>query len=139
MTDKVRIELWGMGDPFLGVIVPAPTGIVWTNQTGGMCCAHPELEGFLVPLAGEGPREPDPFENVFPGMNPYDPVQVQQWLEFNGLEPLFEPLRATDEAPDHAEAWIWVRIRCAPEHLFRSVALQNLCGRVAVLTYNNSD
>jgi hypothetical protein len=34
------------------VIRPAPTGVIYTNQSGGMLCTQPEIEGyveFLIP------------------------------------------------------------------------------------------
>lgn len=34
-----------------GLVIEAPTGIVYTTQVGGTCCAHPQAEGFLVPLS----------------------------------------------------------------------------------------
>jgi len=36
--------------PDLGLIVKAATNVIYTNQTGGFACWHPEVEGFLVPL-----------------------------------------------------------------------------------------
>ncbi len=34
----------------IGLIVSHPTGIVYTNQTGGYACLSPEFEGAFVPL-----------------------------------------------------------------------------------------
>jgi len=34
----------------LSLIVEAPTGVVYSNQTGGTACLQPELEGALLPL-----------------------------------------------------------------------------------------
>lgn len=34
-------------------IVAYPTGVMYTAQTGGMMCNHPEVEGFLVSLGVE--------------------------------------------------------------------------------------
>jgi hypothetical protein len=49
-----KIRLWdGAG---LGVIISSPTGVLYSNQTGGFSCLHPELEGAYIPLntdAGE--------------------------------------------------------------------------------------
>jgi hypothetical protein len=44
----MHIELWeAIG---LGLIVECPTGIIYSNQTGGTSCLHPEVEGVFVPL-----------------------------------------------------------------------------------------
>lgn len=34
----------------LGLIVSWPTGVMFTNQTGGTSCLAPEIEGIFVPL-----------------------------------------------------------------------------------------
>lgn len=34
------------------VVVDAPTGVSYTNQTGGYACHHPSQEGYLVPIFG---------------------------------------------------------------------------------------
>jgi hypothetical protein len=41
---KVLVEL---PEEFRGFIVRAATGAVYTNQTGGTMCAHPEMEGYV--------------------------------------------------------------------------------------------
>jgi hypothetical protein len=32
------------------LVVEAPTGVEWTQQTGGVACQHPVVEGYVVPL-----------------------------------------------------------------------------------------
>ncbi|WP_338287599.1 DUF6210 family protein [Luteolibacter sp. LG18] len=34
----------------LGLIVQWPSGVRYTNQTGGFACDHPEMEGVFAPL-----------------------------------------------------------------------------------------
>lgn len=36
----------------LYLIVKSPTGVHYTNQTGGVLCNHPSVEGFLIPCLG---------------------------------------------------------------------------------------
>ena len=36
--------------PDLGLIVKAPTGVIYSNKSGGFECLHPEMEGFFVPV-----------------------------------------------------------------------------------------
>ncbi len=38
------------GEDGSSLIVSANTGIIYSNQTGGVACHHPECEGFLVAL-----------------------------------------------------------------------------------------
>ncbi|AUX40429.1 uncharacterized protein SOCE26_018300 [Sorangium cellulosum] len=40
-------------DAGLGLIIKHASGVLYTNQTCGVCCAQPELEGVFVPLDAE--------------------------------------------------------------------------------------
>ncbi|WSF90301.1 DUF6210 family protein [Streptomyces sp. NBC_01744] len=42
----------GSGTGWVFVIVAAPTGVVYRNQSGGYSCAQYEQEGYLIPLFG---------------------------------------------------------------------------------------
>ena len=46
-----RVTLWNVEGVVL--ILLRPSGIVFTNQTGGHACFHPEAEGVLVPFNNE--------------------------------------------------------------------------------------
>ena len=46
---KPCIALWDSVG--FGVIIQWPSGIVFTNQTGGTLCLQPELEGIYAPLS----------------------------------------------------------------------------------------
>jgi hypothetical protein len=64
---KPVIQLWeSVG---LGLIVEHPSGIIYSNQTGGTSCFHPEVEGVFVPLRNEmdheGPRLISPENDLF--------------------------------------------------------------------------
>jgi hypothetical protein len=37
----------------LGLIIGWPSGIIYSNQTGGFSCMQPELEGIFVPVAND--------------------------------------------------------------------------------------
>lgn len=37
----------------LGIIIQHPSGVLYTNQTCGTCCDHPEVEGVFVPFDAE--------------------------------------------------------------------------------------
>lgn len=36
-----------------GIIINYPSGIIYTNQTGGTACLQPEMEGFYVPVGND--------------------------------------------------------------------------------------
>jgi hypothetical protein len=137
----MTIELWALGD-FFALIVQGETGITWTNQTGGVCCNHPVIEGFAVPLplswlgsTRESLRQTtDSLENY---NGPYDVEEVEKWLHTRGLHDLFEP--CPDANMYLMEAWIPVRVkRLSEDDLHRSL-LEPLAGKIGVLTYQNSD
>lgn len=46
-----RIELWDTVG--LGLIISWPSGVTYSNQTGGTSCLAPEFEGVFVPLCNE--------------------------------------------------------------------------------------
>ena len=47
-----RIALYdvGGGEPYCGLIAPAPSGYLWRQQTSGMLCAQRDLEGIYLPI-----------------------------------------------------------------------------------------
>ena len=48
---KPTIELWeSVG---LGLIVEMPSGVLYSNQTGGFSCLHPAIEGVFLPLRND--------------------------------------------------------------------------------------
>lgn len=50
LTD-VRVTLYDAVGT--GLIIKAETGIVWTNQAGGVSCLQPECEGLYVPFGND--------------------------------------------------------------------------------------
>ena len=40
-------------EPFAFLIEAHPTGVVYSAQTGGHCCGHPEIEGAIVSVADD--------------------------------------------------------------------------------------
>jgi hypothetical protein len=64
--------------PDLGLIIKAPTGVRYSNQSGGFACEHPETEGFFVPLRTRAGRsELTTLAGVFRGAwNRLDDVQA---------------------------------------------------------------
>jgi hypothetical protein len=136
----MKIELWDiLEDGLLGVIVPLKTGVVWSNQTGGTCCAHPELEGIYVPLKpwDDALTDVDPFYDRWG--QPYSPALVLAFLSNFGLDQWLEPT----QPPEHeanGEAWVWAKVRTitTDEWLLPEI-LRPLSGMLCVVTYPNSD
>ncbi|WP_437980157.1 DUF6210 family protein [Sorangium sp. So ce117] len=40
-------------DAGLGLLIPCPSGVIYSNQTCGNICMQPEIEGVFVPLDAE--------------------------------------------------------------------------------------
>lgn len=125
------VELWD--DERVNVIVLAPTGIIYTNQTGGNACHQPEAEGFLVPLKEEFGFDASMDAPLYNDCSvPYDPVIAQEIIDYFADGRDLEP---DPEAKLMEEAWVPVRIKVGAN----CVALKHLGGMQAILTYPNSD
>lgn len=126
----VLVELWAWDG--VGLIVPWPSGVFWTNQVGSCACAHPEVEGFFVPLHDlRQDKQLAVGEEHWWGSD-YDASAVSRLLEQLDLADHLEP---DTDAPKMAEAWVSVRIKPTAT----MPALEALKGRRAILTYTNSD
>jgi hypothetical protein len=40
--------------PWMAVLVPASTGVTYSNQTGGVSCTQRQIEGYYVPVFNQG-------------------------------------------------------------------------------------
>lgn len=131
----VNVDLWDSHE--VGLIIPWQTGVLFSNQVGGHACAHPKLEGFLLPVPVCKFTWMDPLLNAH--LLDYAPTLVQKLLTKTGLDEWLEPLTTDDKPEEMSEAWVWVRIR-KPDTLYSlPVHLQPFAGTKAVLTYPNSD
>ncbi|KYF51055.1 hypothetical protein BE08_28365 [Sorangium cellulosum] len=139
-----KIALWyGIG---LGAIVSLPTGVLYSNQTGGTSCLHPELEGAYVPLdadAGEelyayfaGPKHQG--TGATSGLDDEDAAFIEMVLAKHGLSGFISLDRSRLRASH--EAWVWATVTGdRGDHetaLFRGLGPYP---REAVLTWDNTD
>jgi hypothetical protein len=96
---SARIELWECAGFF--VILHGESHIQYSNQTGGTRCAHPVVEGYLIPM--DRYCNPDTGEDIFEGLRE---ITLDWWgegmhkcLDHDGLIPrlrrLVEALRPT--------------------------------------------
>ncbi len=51
MSEPTTVLLYEL--EHLALIVPSSTNVVYRNQTGGHACIPSDLEGYLIPFAGE--------------------------------------------------------------------------------------
>jgi hypothetical protein len=152
---KPKIDL--LDNVGFGAIISYPSGVIYSNQTGGTCCLHPEIEGVFIPLANDcndigelrGPSEL--LFNYFdrpkyngsgaargpkPGLDEEDALAIEKILSQYNLTYLFQIDR--NRLHDSHEAWVWCNI-VAEDLKFGVFHNFMPYPRPAVLTWQNSD
>lgn len=129
--------------PDLGLIVKAPTGVRYSNQAAGYACAHPEAEGYFVPLSARVGRPIAALFELFGGawecLDATQANAVDDALKQHGLACLRVDRSMLEQS---WEAWVHVII--SPDDLesrWRAqIPLTNVATKVrAILTWPNSD
>ena len=145
MVDKPLIQLWQSRS--LGLIVRHPSGVRYTNQTGGYACLHPEIEGVYVPLADAYSEQVSRLAEHFVtrwGGHCYDGIDaetadfIEQVLRTSWVAENLQVDRTRLE--DSHEAWIYVRVPGSADS--GNPRLQPFSGFLdaeGVLTWENSD
>lgn len=143
--NKLRVDLFNLGD-FAGLIISAPTGVIYTNQTGGTHCCQEQLEGFFVPLTLFSDEDPlEGYSEHLMRPAPLDSVRRAKLMELAqqriAAMSLAKDLEALDieASPTQSirEAWIPVLVKQRPDMMLAELA--HLAGHVGILTYQNSD
>ena len=136
-----RVERW------CGIVFPMPTGISWTNQTGGTACAQPTEEGVFLPLWGGYVDDVFPASSKNPLVDrwddgPVDVPSVQGYLDRLGaIGRCLTP--DSGFSGQWGEAWIPVVVNTL-DGLRRAdrpcrAALSAFAGRHGFFTTDNSD
>ena len=150
-TNMKRVQLWQLNN-FFGLIIPEKTGIIYSNQTGGHTCNHPEVEGYYIPLMTGWKPESDPLYNS--GNETYDPKEVQKFIEASEdlkyhFRPVTQAFLDTKQLVDEQELWMeeaWIPIMTRLPHQdelgeghARSWEELIPVDKFGILTYENSD
>ncbi|WP_437599320.1 DUF6210 family protein [Sorangium sp. So ce590] len=140
MTALIRLY-----DAGLGLIIEHASGVLYTNQTCGVCCTHPELEGVFVPFDAEESRlqldahfEGPKYRGTgaMHGIDEEDAVFIESVLRDGRIEvPLV--VDRSHLKKSH-EAWVHVLIE-AETAPFSTVSGFGPYPRRGVLTWPNSD
>lgn len=132
----------------IGVILFYPSGVRYSNQTGGYACLHPEAEGVYLPLGGENSPVAtalnEHFETVWAG-HCYDRIDgetadlIDQLLASVPETDRFRVER--DRLANSHEAWIYVRLLAVDgvERPAMDFVSGFPAGTLGVLTWENSD
>jgi hypothetical protein len=112
------------------LIILCKSGIFYTNQTDGICCLHPEVEGVLVPLSYRFNKKTQekPDNSLEVDFYSDDKISTRKWIKKFNIP--IKQIGICSEA--------WERVIIMP-HKDKYSPLYNLIGFEAILTYNNSD
>ena len=144
--DKIIVDLTEDLNVSAGIIVPQKTGVIYTNQTAGTGCSHPEVEGFYIPTEFINPYiSGDPIEDLW-GLSD---EQIQRFLNELEIEDDFELVSEKEligffswrdwhmkgKAYEGREAWVSVRVK----ETTKRKCLEGIKNRIVIITYCNSD
>jgi len=140
---RCQIDLWQL-HPVVGIIVAHPSGVVYTNQTGGYATFHPSMEGVFVPLSRAGELQAALDEHFFEGPkwegHCYSGIDAETADFIDQLLSTVPPLRGVtvnrDRLKESMEAWIHLTIARPADD---ESAFSDFAGTAAVLTWENSD
>ena len=137
----MKVELLSLTQAVL--IVPAQTGVVYTNQVGGTECEHPEIEGFVIPIEYdiqiENPQNSLTFKvcELFPEgsagvININCAEKIQELLDSS---PFTKGIKINlDKLKKSKESWLHVTVEGNLDDTFDSDNISE-----AILTWPNSD
>jgi len=136
-----------------GIIIGFPTGVLITNQTGGIACLQPKMEGVYVPLANdykEASKEflspeialTDYFKGVkYKGSGAVKGIDLEDVAIINEILTQFNLHKMItidqEKLSESHEAWVHIKIRHDSDlSILRGFSEHVLKG---VLTWSNSD
>lgn len=127
-----------------GIIVSHPTGVSFSNQAGGLCCAQPSVEGFYVPF-----EHNHDFESLHDVLcDAFESNRAPERLDEIDRAIAYLKLKVDRErASELMEAWVPVVILDGSEWDWdwkesnggRYCGTSKMAGRKATLIYDNCD
>lgn len=140
MNQTLHFSLYNLNG--VGVIVKHPSGVIYSNQTGGHACLQPEMEGVFLPLDTDHLPENYNDGNMYAleslewrghrGMTPELADQVDAILtRHNFSEGILVDRTKLEESH---EAWVYVTLAPSEWSVYQGPA-----GKEGVLTWVNSD
>lgn len=151
---KPIVRLFDSGG--LGLIVLFPSGVVYTNQTGGYSCMTPTEEGIFVPLVSETLDHEKILHDYFflgkwggwcnNGIDEKDADFIDELLARDFITKMVSVNR--ERLHDSHEAWVYVNIGPHPGRFPRlpanygsemSFSIYGFGSREGVITWCNSD
>lgn len=131
-----------------GFLLPCKSGVIWEQQTEGVCCHHVYMEGVLIPLRDvcevrKGKGEVEWLINNIPECNlgyiKSDPLP-KLWDRIRTNSHInFEFIDAPNGMPPNQEGFEWIIYHGHEEGYGNSFSLGGWKGKPIVLIYPNSD
>ena len=138
-TDAKIVRIWSQGGAFL--IYPAKTNVFYHNQTGGVSCLQPIMEGILIPFQNEYPLA-NPEENLARQLEAL--ISEMYDIDSSSVDKLDAILASNyltrcvtvdrSRLKESCEAWVYVNVVESPECDFLGFGAFS-----GVLTWHNSD
>ena len=130
----------------MGIVVLYPSGVYYSNQTGGHACLHPLVEGVFIPIRADELDLEKELAEHFTGSKWQgwccDGIDEETAIFIDGLLAQCHLTRGTrvdrNRLRDSHEAWVYVEYRNPAEADWRS-EISGFGAREAVLTWENSD
>ena len=150
---KPLVRLWDSVG--LDLIIEYPSGILYSNQTGGTSCLHPEIEGVYIPLRNRteasGRKLISPEHELFEyfagpkhnctgattGLDPEDADYVDSVMSRNWLVHIVSVDR--NRLPASHEAWVHVLVHGEGQSNIRIFRGLGPYPRPGILTWSNTD
>ncbi|MFP2957696.1 DUF6210 family protein [Myxococcus sp. 1LA] len=131
----------------LGLILLWPTGILYSNQTGGLSCLQPQAEGAFIPLVDELVAQAELLRQHFTGPKWQGAcsrgIDEETALEIERILGLSHVTRELGVRVNRArleeshDAWVFVDLPAQPERALATVA--RIPSSQGILTWANSD
>jgi hypothetical protein len=118
-----------------GVILPSRSGVVWEQQTDGVCCNHVEIEGVFIPF-----RYPGDLLEALSGANYDGESTIDIWRKIKE-EMYFDfvDIEAPKNNPRNQEGIRWIRFTKFESGWGTGDWVRNLIGKDVCLIYPNCD
>lgn len=115
------------------LILSGPTGVTYSNQTGGYACHHPRIEGFIVPFLSDNISEP-PHVGCWGPIEARDVPAIASWISSE-----IPWLRLDDTRLSEAEEGWWPVVVIRHDANIRLSDDMDLVGKRGILTTENCD
>lgn len=140
MSEPITVLLYELDS--LALIVPASTNVVYRNQTGGHACVPSQVEGYVVPFAGNVGDACNRLRSHFTGpkLGGWCSERIDEETADEIDSVLADLARRSEIVVDHTklnESWeAWVHVKIIGPLL---ALIEHTTPSEAILTWSNSD